>query len=102
LALECLGSTPDEVTCGPTCLAAVYSYYGRRCTVEDVIEEIRRNPTAAPGRLPQDFRPATRLQGHLYTYNMRVLTDVNRPPGRRARRKLRKRRKFVRSSICRE
>jgi hypothetical protein len=95
---------PDELTCGPTCLAAVYSYYGRRCTVEEVIEEIRRNPDG--GTLAVYLGISALQRGYkavLYTYNMRVFdptwADV---PAEELARKLRKRRKFVRSKRLRK
>ncbi len=31
---------PDEITCGPTCLHAVYGYYGRDIPLETVIREV--------------------------------------------------------------
>jgi len=95
---------PDEVTCGPTCLAAVYSYYGRRCTVEDVIGEIRRNPDG--GTLAVYLGISALERGYkavLYSYNMRVFdpTWVTLSAKDLAR-KLRKRRKFVRSKRLRK
>jgi hypothetical protein len=35
---------PDATTCGPTCLAKVYSYYGYEKDLTDVIAETPRNP----------------------------------------------------------
>ena len=32
---------PDDTTCGPTCLHAVYSYYGDVIPLEDVIRQVR-------------------------------------------------------------
>jgi hypothetical protein len=32
---------PDDTTCGPTCLHAVYRYYGLNIELRDVVEEIR-------------------------------------------------------------
>jgi hypothetical protein len=34
---------PDDVTCGPTCLAQVYRFFGSERTLTDVIRETRRN-----------------------------------------------------------
>ena len=31
---------PDETTCGPTCLHAVYEYYGEKIPLEDVIRDV--------------------------------------------------------------
>lgn len=35
-------SQPDGSTCGPTSLHAVYRYYGCHCTLEDVIQSVKR------------------------------------------------------------
>ncbi len=35
---------PDEETCGPTCLAKVYQYYGLSAPLEQIIAETPRNP----------------------------------------------------------
>ncbi len=32
---------PDEITCGPTCLHAVYRYYGEDISLDQVIREVR-------------------------------------------------------------
>ena len=42
---------PDDTTCGPTCLQAVYFYHGDRARLADVIDGVRRLPeggTLAP------------------------------------------------------
>ena len=31
---------PDNMTCGPTCLHALYRYYGDDLLLEDVIEQV--------------------------------------------------------------
>lgn len=31
---------PDEITCGPTCLQAIYSYYGEDISLDQVINEV--------------------------------------------------------------
>ena len=33
---------PDETTCGPTCLHAVYSYWGRNEPLNDIIARTRK------------------------------------------------------------
>ena len=95
---------PDELTCGPTCLAAVYSYYGRRCTVEDVIGEIRRNPDG--GTLAIYLGISALERGYnavLYSYNLRVFDPTWAAlPQDELSKKLRKRRKFVRSKRLRK
>lgn len=36
-------SQPDDETCGPTCLHAIYRFYGLRIALEDVIHSIERS-----------------------------------------------------------
>jgi hypothetical protein len=90
---------PDDVTCGPTCLAAVYSYFGRRCTVDQVIGEIRRN--ADGGTMAVYLGIAALEKGYgaaLYSYNLRVFDPTWAGlDAERLVRKLKARRKFVRS-----
>lgn len=38
-------SQPDDETCGPTSLHAVYQYYGLDCSLEDVIKTVERTIT---------------------------------------------------------
>jgi hypothetical protein len=35
---------PNDVTCGPTCLQAIYQFYGKNITLEKVIAEIKYLP----------------------------------------------------------
>jgi len=64
---------PDLTTCGPTCLDAVYRYYGEDVTLQKVIEET--------GRLEDGGTLAVFLASHalthgyratIYTYNLQV------------------------------
>ncbi|HSF15463.1 MAG TPA: peptidase-C39 like family protein [Vicinamibacteria bacterium] len=64
---------PDETTCGPTCLDAVYRFYGDDVTLETII--------AQTGRLEQGGTLAVFLACHalaqgyiatIYTYNLQV------------------------------
>lgn len=66
-------SQPDETTCGPTCLDAVYRYYGDALPLSRVIDET--------GRLEQGGTLAVFLARHalargyratIYTYNLQV------------------------------
>jgi hypothetical protein len=34
---------PDDETCGPTCLQAVYQYYGRNFSLNQIIQEVERS-----------------------------------------------------------
>jgi hypothetical protein len=44
LSLEILPQ-PDDSTCGPTCLHAVYKYFGDRVNLETVVDEVVRLPS---------------------------------------------------------
>ena len=64
---------PDDVTCGPTCLAQVYRYYGYDKPLAEVIEETPRNPDGGTlavylgiSALRNGFQPT------LYSYDLRV------------------------------
>jgi len=68
-----LRSQPDDTSCGPTCLQAVYAYYGDLMTVEQLIREV---PSVEGGgtlgvllglhALRRGYRAS------LYTYNLRI------------------------------
>ncbi len=64
---------PDDVTCGPTCLAKVYSYYGYEKDLDDIIAETPRNPDGGTlavnlgiSALKNGFRPA------IYPFGLRI------------------------------
>ena len=64
---------PDDVTCGPTCLAQVYRYYRHAKTVREVIQETPSNPDGGTmavylgiSALRNDFTAT------MYSYNLRV------------------------------
>lgn len=72
LQLEILAQ-PDDTTCGPTCLHAVYDYYGDHLGLDEVISEV--------GRLEDGGTLAVLLGCHalrrgysatIYTYNLQV------------------------------
>jgi hypothetical protein len=64
---------PDDVTCGPTCLAKVYRFYGYERDLEDIIDETPRNPDGGTlavnlgiGALKNGFRPT------VYPFGLRI------------------------------
>jgi len=64
---------PDDRTCGPTCLHAVYRYYGLELELEDVIRDVRTLDSGgtlavllANDALERGF------EAILYTYNLQV------------------------------
>jgi len=64
---------PDDVTCGPTCLQAVYGYYGDEIPIEEMIEQVAPLPNRgtlavllAQHALERGYRAT------LYTYNLDI------------------------------
>lgn len=72
LALDILPQ-PDDVTCGPTCLHAVYGYYGDVLPIERLIEEVAPLPTRGTLAVLLGQHALRRGYGAtLYTYNLDV------------------------------
>ena len=64
---------PDDTTCGPTCLHAVYQYYGDTIPLGRVIEEVKQFKTG--GTLAVFLACHALRRGYkarIYTYNMQV------------------------------
>ncbi len=64
---------PDDTTCGPTCLHAVYGFHGDRVDLHQVIREV--TPLAAGGTLGVFLGVHALRRGYsatLYTYNLDV------------------------------
>lgn len=64
---------PDDVTCGPTCLAKVYQYYGFTRTIDAIVAETPRNPDGGTlavnlgiSAMHHGFRPT------IYPFGLRV------------------------------
>jgi hypothetical protein len=73
---------PDELTCGPTCLAQVYQFFGFDKPLADVIAETPRNPDGGTlavylgiSALVNGFRPT------IYPYSLRVFDPTWRELG---------------------
>lgn len=64
---------PDDTTCGPTCLQAVYHYFGEKVALPDVIEAI---PRLDDGGTLAVFLACDALRrgfkATIYTYNLQV------------------------------
>ena len=64
---------PDNTTCGPTCLHAVYAYFGDRISLDDVINETR---SLIDGGTLAVFLACHALRrgykASIYTYNLQV------------------------------
>lgn len=94
---------PDDTTCGPTCLAQVYAYYGHREPIVDVITATPRNPDG--GTLGVNLGLVALESGYcvtLYSYNLRVFDPTwFELPRHQLVRKLVARRQTVRSEKLR-
>lgn len=72
LVLEIL-SQPDDTTCGPTCLQAVYRYYGDTVALDQVVREVPS--LQGGGTLAVMLANHALARGHLatiYTYNLMI------------------------------
>lgn len=64
---------PDDTTCGPTCLHAVYRYYGDKLELDEVIGQIRRLEHGGTFSVYLGTHALNRgYRVTLYTYNLRV------------------------------
>jgi hypothetical protein len=64
---------PDDATCGPTCLQAVYRYFGDEVALEDVIAQVPQ--LEAGGTLDVQLAIHALRRGYralIYTYNLNV------------------------------
>lgn len=64
---------PDDTACGPTCLQALYRYYGDELPLQDVIDEIP--PLPGGGTLAVVLANHALKRGYhatLYTYNLQI------------------------------
>jgi hypothetical protein len=64
---------PDEVTCGPTCLQALYQYYGDKVPLKEVIQEVKHLKTGGTLAVMLGNHALKRgYKAHIYTYNLNV------------------------------
>lgn len=64
---------PDDYTCGPTCLQAVYNYFGDNITLDDVISEVQKlDDGGTLGVLLANHALKKGYQATIFTYNLRV------------------------------
>ena len=64
---------PDDTTCGPTCLHAVYRYFGEQLSLKDVIDQVGRLQSG--GTLAVFLGCHALQQGYrarIYTFNLQV------------------------------
>jgi hypothetical protein len=64
---------PDEVTCGPTCLQALYHYYGDMIPLKEVILGVKQLKTGGTLAVMLGNHALKRgYKAHIYTYNLNV------------------------------
>jgi hypothetical protein len=64
---------PDEITCGPTCLHALYQYYRDSISLKDVIKEVKSLKTGGTLAVMLGNHALQRGYGaHLYTFNLTI------------------------------
>ncbi|MDH5609984.1 MAG: C39 family peptidase [Cyclobacteriaceae bacterium] len=64
---------PNDVTCGPTCLQAVYNYYGDSIDLKQVIKEVKQLKGGGTlGVLLGNHALTMGYQVEIYTYNLHM------------------------------
>ncbi len=64
---------PDEVTCGPTCLQALYRYYKDNTSLKNVIKEVKHLKTGGTLAVMLGNHALKRgYKAHIYTYNLNI------------------------------
>lgn len=64
---------PDDVTCGPTCLHALYQFYNDPSPLKDVIREVKQLRTGGTMAVMLGNHALQRgYKAHIYTYNLNV------------------------------
>lgn len=64
---------PDEVTCGPTCLHALYQYYKDPVPLKEVIRDVKKLKTGGTLAVMLGNHALKRgYKAHIYTYNLNI------------------------------
>jgi len=64
---------PDDITCGPTCLHALYQYYHDPIALKDVINEVKSLKTGGTLAVMLGNHALKKgYQAHIYTYNLTI------------------------------
>lgn len=64
---------PDEVTCGPTCLQALYQFYSDPVPLKDVIKEVKQLKNGGTLAVMLGNHALQRgYKAHIYTYNLNI------------------------------
>jgi len=87
---------PDEVTCGPTCLQALYHYYKDDIAIKQVINEVKKLKTGGTLAVMLGNHAVQRgYKAHIYTYNLNVFDPTwFKLPSKKIIENLRKQMKF--------
>ncbi len=65
---------PDEVTCGPTCLHALYQYYDDKISLPQVIREVKQLKNGGTLAVMMGSHALNRgYHASIYTYNLNVM-----------------------------
>ncbi len=92
----CIQPQPDDTTCGPTCLHAIYRYFGDEVPLERVIREVpslRGGGTLAV--MLGNHALARGYRASIYTYNLMVFDPTWFQPGVDLAAKLTQREQFA-------
>jgi hypothetical protein len=64
---------PDDITCGPTCLQAVYHYYGDKISLDQVIREVKKLKEGGTLAVLMGCHALQRgYRAKLYTFNLQI------------------------------
>lgn len=64
---------PDDFTCGPTCLHAVYRYWGDELSLPEVIQGVPKTPSGGTADVYLAVHALRRgYRATIYTYNVRI------------------------------
>jgi hypothetical protein len=64
---------PDDITCGPTCLHALYQYYNDTIALKEVINEVKSLKSGGTLAVMLGNHALQRgYQAHIYTYNLNI------------------------------
>jgi hypothetical protein len=75
---------PDDITCGPTCLHALYRFYGRTVPLDEVIDRVKSFEEGGTLAVQLGIDALKRgFSATIYTYNLLVFdpTWADLPPG---------------------
>jgi hypothetical protein len=70
---------PDEVTCGPTCLHALYQYYHDTIALKEVVNGVKHLKTGGTLAVMLGNHALKRgYKAHIYTYNLKMIQNLKR------------------------